>query len=161
MLIQIRANTSFETVKDLLLFVYTHNNNETCFCKIKKTDRMPWTGARYKKEQKWCALATSLIDVINICTENLKCLLSFEKILSDYFIHIKGAFLSKSTSTMQRWWVSIVNFLRNMFFLWINKISPCNAFIVITSGGALWHFVCALECRIGYRPYSSCKNAIC
>ncbi len=81
LLIQIRVNTSFETIKGLLLFVYTHNN-KTCFCKIKKTDRMLfvlWTGAPYKNEQKFSALATRLIDVKNICIENLKCLLSFEK----------------------------------------------------------------------------------
>ncbi len=36
-----KSNTSFESVKGLLLFVYTHNNNKTlCFCKIKKTDRV-------------------------------------------------------------------------------------------------------------------------
>ncbi len=34
-----KNNTSFETVKGLLSFVYTHNVNTTLyFCKIKKTE---------------------------------------------------------------------------------------------------------------------------
>ncbi len=41
-----KSNTSLETVKGLLSFVYTHNVNKTlCFCKIKKTNSVlsPWT----------------------------------------------------------------------------------------------------------------------
>ncbi len=36
-----KSNTLIETVKCLLLFVYTHNNNKTlCFWKKKKTNRV-------------------------------------------------------------------------------------------------------------------------
>ncbi len=35
-----KSNTSFKSVKTLHLFVCTHNNNTTCFCKIMKANRM-------------------------------------------------------------------------------------------------------------------------
>ncbi len=53
------GNTSFGTVKGLLLFVCTHNINKTlCFYKIKKTNDAlsavsSWTGALHKNEPKY------------------------------------------------------------------------------------------------------------
>ncbi len=54
-----KNNTSFGTVKGLLLFVCTPNMNKIlCFCKIKKTNRMrflpslSWAGTLNKNETK-------------------------------------------------------------------------------------------------------------
>ncbi len=51
-----KSNKSFQSVKGILLFVCTHNNNKTlCFCKIMKANRVRvlpskslWTWARQK-----------------------------------------------------------------------------------------------------------------
>ncbi len=55
-----KNNTSFGTVKGLLLFVCTPNMDKTlCFCKIKKTNRMrflpslSWAGTLNKSETKF------------------------------------------------------------------------------------------------------------
>ncbi len=41
-----KSNTSFKSVKTLRLFVCTHNNNKTCFCKIMKANRMLFLPSR-------------------------------------------------------------------------------------------------------------------
>ncbi len=47
-----KSNTSFITVKGLLLFVCTHNINKTlCFYKIKKTNMMPFLPSRLEQER--------------------------------------------------------------------------------------------------------------
>ncbi len=46
-----KSNTSFGTVKDLLLFVCTHIINKTCFYKTKKTNMMCFLPSRLEQER--------------------------------------------------------------------------------------------------------------
>ncbi len=72
-----KSNTSFRTVKGLLLFVCTHNINKTlCFYKIKKTNMMRFLPSHLEQERftkmNENSANTCLTDMINICIESFK-----------------------------------------------------------------------------------------
>ncbi len=105
-----KSNTSFGTVKGLLLFVCTHNINKTlCLYKIKKTNMMRFLLSRLEQERftmmnrnsvNTCLTVT---DIINISIESFKLLLNEIKQIENknYFIIIiihKDALLSKGAS---------------------------------------------------------------
>ncbi len=72
-----KSNTSFGTVKGLLVFVCTHNINKTlCFYKIKKTNMMRFLPSRLEQERftkmNRNSANTCLTDMTNISTESFK-----------------------------------------------------------------------------------------
>ncbi len=76
-----KSNTSFGTVKGLLLFVCTHNINKTlCFYKITKTNMMRFLPSRLEQERftkmNRKSVNTCLTDMINISIERFKLLIN-------------------------------------------------------------------------------------
>uniref|UniRef100_A0A8C2GT70 Wu:fc21g02 n=1 Tax=Cyprinus carpio TaxID=7962 RepID=A0A8C2GT70_CYPCA len=79
-----KSNTSIESVKGLLLFVYTHNNNKTlCTYKIKKTNRVrclhPWSAVIFIRKRvikmNCNSVNTQHRDMRDRSIESLTCLL--------------------------------------------------------------------------------------
>ncbi len=82
-LIKGKSNTSFGTVKGLLLFVCTHIINKTCFYKTKKTNMMcflpsPLEQERFTKMNR-NSVNTCLTDMTNISIESFKLSLNEKK----------------------------------------------------------------------------------
>ena len=75
-----KSNTSIESVKGLLLFVYTHNKKTLGIYKIKKTNRVrclqPWSAwSSFRNAMNCNSANTQLRDMREISIESLTCLL--------------------------------------------------------------------------------------
>ncbi len=100
-----KSNTSFGTVKGLLLCVCTHNINKTlCFYKIKKINMMHFLPSRLEQERftqiYQNSVNTCLTDMINISIESFKLLNEINQIenTNSFIIIREDALLSKGES---------------------------------------------------------------
>ncbi len=99
-----KSNTSLKSVKTLRLFVCTHNNNKTCFCKIMKANRMRFLPSRSVNLSVNLCVYLCLTDIKNIYIESEMSTFKWtnsnrKQIFSDSVWN-----LHTGASLLQRWW---------------------------------------------------------